>query len=209
MPATAPRRRTAIEKREPCEENKALAGYIDLLRWCDALVLVYPTWWYAMPAILKVCATGESRSFARSSLYTASPSPPPPPIRPFQGWIERTFLPHAAFTLPGPGEPSSVVGLVPQLQNIKSVKQTEACNLYLTKTAVWSVLLIHPSTSAPSSAFRRKVGVVTTYGSDFKVIRYVGDPGRRIISRGETEKGRRGLVGLDTHCCRDKLLLTR
>lgn len=39
-----------------------------------------------------------------------------------QGWIDRTFLPHAAFTLPGPGSPPpSVVGLVPQLQNIKSV----------------------------------------------------------------------------------------
>jgi putative NADPH-quinone reductase len=26
---------------------------IEDLRWCDALVLVYPTWWFNMPAILK------------------------------------------------------------------------------------------------------------------------------------------------------------
>lgn len=44
-------------------------------------------------------------------------------MTPRQGWIERTFLPHAAFTLPGPGSPPpSVVGLVPQLQNIKCVR---------------------------------------------------------------------------------------
>ena len=30
----------------------------------------------------------------------------------------------------------------------------------------------------------KKVGVVTTYGSSYGVIRYVGDPGRRIIARG-------------------------
>lgn len=30
----------------------------------------------------------------------------------------------------------------------------------------------------------KKVGVVTTYGSTYGVIRYVGDPGRRIIARG-------------------------
>jgi NAD(P)H dehydrogenase (quinone) len=26
---------------------------VDSLRWCDSLVLVYPTWWFSIPAILK------------------------------------------------------------------------------------------------------------------------------------------------------------
>ena len=26
---------------------------VDDLRWCDALIFVYPTWWYGMPAMLK------------------------------------------------------------------------------------------------------------------------------------------------------------
>lgn len=30
-----------------------LARHADDLRWCDALVLVYPTWWSAQPAMLK------------------------------------------------------------------------------------------------------------------------------------------------------------
>ncbi|CAN0186066.1 unnamed protein product [Laminaria digitata] len=30
----------------------------------------------------------------------------------------------------------------------------------------------------------RKVGMVTTFGNNFWEVRYVGDPGRRIISRG-------------------------
>ncbi len=31
----------------------SLAGHADDLRWCDTLVLVYPTWWSAQPAMLK------------------------------------------------------------------------------------------------------------------------------------------------------------
>ncbi len=30
-----------------------LAAHIDDLRWCEALVLVYPTWWSGQPAMLK------------------------------------------------------------------------------------------------------------------------------------------------------------
>lgn len=30
-----------------------LASHVEALRWCEALVLVYPTWWSAQPAILK------------------------------------------------------------------------------------------------------------------------------------------------------------
>lgn len=30
-----------------------LAPYVENLQWCDALVLIYPTWWGAQPAIMK------------------------------------------------------------------------------------------------------------------------------------------------------------
>ena len=30
-----------------------LRPYVESLQWCDALVLVYPTWWSAQPAIMK------------------------------------------------------------------------------------------------------------------------------------------------------------
>lgn len=35
------------------EKIPDLVPYIDALKWCDALVLVYPTWWSGQPAILK------------------------------------------------------------------------------------------------------------------------------------------------------------
>lgn len=31
----------------------AVAGHLDDLRWAEGLVLVYPTWWYGPPAMLK------------------------------------------------------------------------------------------------------------------------------------------------------------
>lgn len=30
-----------------------VAGDVALLRWCDTLIFVYPTWWYGLPAVLK------------------------------------------------------------------------------------------------------------------------------------------------------------
>lgn len=46
-----------------CEERRsyndnapadpALAPHIDLVRWAEAVVFVYPTWWYGLPAMLK------------------------------------------------------------------------------------------------------------------------------------------------------------
>jgi NAD(P)H dehydrogenase (quinone) len=30
-----------------------IAPYVDMLRWCEALVLIYPTWWSGQPAMLK------------------------------------------------------------------------------------------------------------------------------------------------------------
>lgn len=33
--------------------DPSIAAYADDLRWCDTLVLVYPTWWSGQPAMLK------------------------------------------------------------------------------------------------------------------------------------------------------------
>jgi putative NADPH-quinone reductase len=30
-----------------------IAEHLEALRWCEALVFIYPTWWYGLPAILK------------------------------------------------------------------------------------------------------------------------------------------------------------
>ena len=30
-----------------------IEGHLEHLRWCDALIFVYPTWWYGQPAMLK------------------------------------------------------------------------------------------------------------------------------------------------------------
>jgi len=35
------------------ELDPTVAQAADLLRWCDALVLVYPTWWFNVPASVK------------------------------------------------------------------------------------------------------------------------------------------------------------
>lgn len=37
----------------PPETKPDILPYAELLQWCDALVLVYPTWWSAQPAMLK------------------------------------------------------------------------------------------------------------------------------------------------------------
>lgn len=38
---------------DPPSTKPAIAPYVDDLRWCEALVLVYPTWWSGQPAMLK------------------------------------------------------------------------------------------------------------------------------------------------------------
>jgi len=38
---------------EKTAEFPFLAAHVDALRWCDHLVLVYPTWWSGLPAMLK------------------------------------------------------------------------------------------------------------------------------------------------------------
>jgi NAD(P)H dehydrogenase (quinone) len=49
-------RLTMVEKRghlAPPHTKPHLAEHFDELRWCDALVFVYPTWWGSQPAVLK------------------------------------------------------------------------------------------------------------------------------------------------------------
>lgn len=38
---------------DPPETKLQLTSHFDDLRWCDTLVLVYPTWWGGQPAMLK------------------------------------------------------------------------------------------------------------------------------------------------------------
>ena len=38
---------------EKLERHPALKSHVDDLRWCEALVLVHPTWWCGQPAMLK------------------------------------------------------------------------------------------------------------------------------------------------------------
>lgn len=38
---------------DPPETKPDIAAYADNLRWCEALVFIYPTWWSGQPAMLK------------------------------------------------------------------------------------------------------------------------------------------------------------
>lgn len=47
---------SADERRQyhdPGINELPVADYIEQIRWCEMLVLVYPTWWFGLPAILK------------------------------------------------------------------------------------------------------------------------------------------------------------
>ncbi len=35
------------------ENTLTVQNHVDAIRWCDTLIFVYPTWWYAHPAMLK------------------------------------------------------------------------------------------------------------------------------------------------------------
>ncbi|MEM8854537.1 MAG: NAD(P)H-dependent oxidoreductase [Pseudomonadota bacterium] len=37
----------------PFDNEEAVADDLEALRWCDAVVFVYPTWWFGLPAMLK------------------------------------------------------------------------------------------------------------------------------------------------------------
>ena len=42
-----------VDHRQHPELRAGLVPYIENLRWCDTLILVYPTWWAGQPAMLK------------------------------------------------------------------------------------------------------------------------------------------------------------
>lgn len=37
----------------PGENERGIADHLAHLRWCEAIIFVYPTWWYGPPAMLK------------------------------------------------------------------------------------------------------------------------------------------------------------
>jgi putative NADPH-quinone reductase len=113
-------RQTADGLKKVSATSDDIVQAVDDLRWCDSLVLVYPTWWFNLPAMLK-------------------------------GYFDRVFLPGVAFILPTvENGHNTQTALVPLLHHIK------------------------------------KIGVVTTYGATRLQLFYVGDNGRRFISRGLT-----------------------
>jgi putative NADPH-quinone reductase len=93
------------------ENLRGLEDHVAALRGAQGMVLVYPTWWFGMPAMLK-------------------------------GWLDRVWLPGVAFHLGGPK------ALKPLLTDI------------------------------------RRIAVVTTYGSPWWLLWWVGWPDRRIVRRG-------------------------
>jgi putative NADPH-quinone reductase len=42
-----------VDHRSRPELRPDITDYVEHLRWCEALLLVYPTWWSAQPAMLK------------------------------------------------------------------------------------------------------------------------------------------------------------
>jgi putative NADPH-quinone reductase len=92
----------------------AVQRHVDLLRWAEGLLFVFPTWFYGPPAMLK-------------------------------GWLERVWLPGVAFQVPArKGERAGAAGL----QNIR-----------------W-------------------LGCITTSGAPWWWLVMMGDPGRRLFTRG-------------------------
>jgi NAD(P)H dehydrogenase (quinone) len=108
-PALSPRQRGAYF--DEAENMHGLEDHIAALRRAEGLVLVYPTWWFGMPAVLK-------------------------------GWVDRVWVPGVAFRLGGPK------ALEPLLTGI------------------------------------RRIGIVTTYGSPWWLLCWVGWPDRRVVRRG-------------------------
>jgi putative NADPH-quinone reductase len=92
--------------------QRGIEEQIDQLRWAEGLILVYPTWWYALPAMLK-------------------------------GWLDRIWVPGVAFRMPVDGG-----AIIPLMTHI------------------------------------RLVAGISTYGSPWWLVRWVGDPGRRIVMLG-------------------------
>eukprot|EP00466_Bigelowiella_natans_P018777 jgi/Bigna1/81165/fgenesh1_pg.78_\ len=77
-----------------------IANAVRLLRWCDALVFVYPTWWFNVPGALK-------SFFDRTFLPHVAFSLPPENNLQLDGG--------------GEGPSTTSTGLVPLLTNIKKI----------------------------------------------------------------------------------------
>lgn len=46
-------RQERIDYHTPGVNERAVGPYIEAIRWAEALIFVFPTWWYGLPAILK------------------------------------------------------------------------------------------------------------------------------------------------------------
>ena len=46
-------RQELLDYSAPSDRNQQVAVYCEHLRWCQALVFIYPTWWSGQPAMLK------------------------------------------------------------------------------------------------------------------------------------------------------------
>lgn len=105
-------RQERLDYHTPAVNQRGLEDQVELLRWAEGFIFVYPTWWYSLPAMLK-------------------------------GWLERVWLPDVTFHLPEDG------GRI-----------------------------------RPLMGHVRLLGGISTYGSPWWMIRWMGDPGRRIVMRG-------------------------
>lgn len=105
-------RQERLDYHTPMANETNVHTHLEAIRWAEALLFVYPTWWYGLPAILK-------------------------------GWLDRVWVPHVTFTLPTGDAP--IRGLMDNIVRI--------------------------------------VGI-TTSGSAWWWLTFVGNPGRRTITRG-------------------------
>jgi putative NADPH-quinone reductase len=46
-------RQERLDYHSPGANEKNVRPHVELIKWAEALVFVYPTWWYGLPAILK------------------------------------------------------------------------------------------------------------------------------------------------------------
>ena len=46
-------RQERLDDHAPDRNTRNVADHVAAIRWAEALVFVYPTWWYGLPAILK------------------------------------------------------------------------------------------------------------------------------------------------------------
>jgi NAD(P)H dehydrogenase (quinone) len=120
-------RQERIEYSDSPQYVKTVEKYADQLAAAEAIVAVYPTWWYGLPAMLK-------------------------------GYFDRVWAPGIAYDLSQDG----------------SVKTDRLSHI-------------------------RRIGVITTYGAPWWLIRfYMGDPERKLWSRGVRQLCARGCP-LDWH----------